>query len=83
MAVASAQPIPFSKLQKGMRVRVTHACDDCPEGVRLQEMGMVEGTEFTVVKVAPLGDPVEISFRGYRLCLRKSDTKCFEFALLA
>lgn len=82
MAVAGAQPIPFNKFRPGMRLRVDKACDDCVVGIRLQEMGLVAGTEVTVVKVAPLGDPVEISLRGYRLCLRKSDTKCFEFSLL-
>lgn len=78
MPVAELQPIPFSRLKKGMRIRITKACDDCAESIRLQEMGLVEGTEFSVIKVAPLGDPVEISLRGYRLCLRKSETKCFE-----
>ncbi len=78
MVVANSHPIQFGKLKKGMRIRIVRTCDDCGDSVRLQEMGLVEGTEFTVVKVAPLGDPVEISLRGYRLCLRKSETKCFE-----
>ena len=82
MPVASAEPIPFSKFRQGMHLRVVKACDDCVVGIRLQEMGLVAGTEVTVVKVAPLGDPVEISLRGYRLCLRQSDTHCFEFALI-
>ena len=38
------------------------------------ELGLTPGTEFTVTKVAPLGDPVEISVRGSRLCLRKTET---------
>lgn len=40
---------------------------------RLLAMGLLPGTEITVVQVAPLGDPVEIEFRGMRLSLRKSD----------
>ena len=51
---------------------------DCAECERLMEMGLTEGTEFSVEKVAPFGDPIEISVRGYRLCLRKSETHCFE-----
>lgn len=45
---------------------------------RLQEMGLTPGTEFTVVKIAPFGDPVEIDLRGYRLCLRRQESADFE-----
>lgn len=70
--------IPFSSLRKGMRARIVRILK-CPcELERLQEMGLTEGTEFRVVKVAPFGDPVEIDVRGYRLCLRKKETSCFE-----
>lgn len=65
----------FSKVKKGMLAKVVQAPSDTALAKRLQEMGLVEGTEFTVVKVAPLGDPIEISFRGYRLCLRKGETQ--------
>lgn len=37
-------------------------------------MGLTQGAEFTVLKVAPLGDPIEILLRGYRLCLRRNET---------
>ena len=68
----------FEDLKKGMRARITRAMPDCPECERLMEMGLTEGAEFSVVKVAPFGDPIEINIRGYRLCLRKSETHCFE-----
>lgn len=45
---------------------------------RIMDMGLTKGTSFTVRKVAPLGDPVEISVRGYELSLRKDDAKCIE-----
>ena len=64
----------FSDLRKGMVVRVCCAHGDSPETLRLQEMGLTVGTTFRVVKVAPLGDPVEIELRGYRLCLRRDET---------
>ena len=80
--MAETNRIDFSALKKGMKVRVLKACHDCEEGLRLQEMGLTKGAEFTVVKVAPLGDPVEISLRGYRLCLRKGETRDFELELL-
>jgi ferrous iron transport protein A len=40
---------------------------------KLLAMGLTRGTEFTVVRIAPLGDPVEIEVRGFRLSLRKSE----------
>ncbi|VVC75201.1 Ferrous iron transport protein A [Aquicella siphonis] len=40
---------------------------------RLLAMGLVPGTEFTVLRMAPLGDPIEIQVRGYALSLRKSE----------
>ncbi len=63
----------FEKLKPGDSGRVVkYICeDDC--AMRLQEMGLCEGTEFTVVKIAPMGDPVEVEFRRCRLCIRKSE----------
>jgi len=40
---------------------------------KLLAMGLTKGTEFTVTRVAPLGDPVEINVRGFNLTLRKSE----------
>jgi ferrous iron transport protein A len=40
---------------------------------RLLSMGLLPGTAFTVTRVAPLGDPVEIKVRGFALSLRKAD----------
>lgn len=41
--------------------------------IRLLEMGLTPGTLFTLLGVAPLGDPLELEVRGYRLSLRKSE----------
>lgn len=41
--------------------------------LRLREMGMLPGTTITLVRTAPLGDPLEIKVRGYNLTLRKSE----------
>jgi ferrous iron transport protein A len=43
---------------------------------RIMEMGIVEGTPITVVKTAPLGDPIQIKVRGYVLAIRKKDASC-------
>lgn len=45
--------------------------------VRLSELGLVPHTQVTVLKTAPLGDPIEITVRGYSLCLRKETAKQF------
>lgn len=42
---------------------------------RLMEMGITEGEVLEVVRLAPLGDPLEIRIRGYELSLRKSEAK--------
>ncbi len=42
---------------------------------RLLEMGVMEGTEIEVVKLAPLGDPIEVKLRGYHLSLRKQEAE--------
>lgn len=43
--------------------------------VRLREMGLLPGTLVTLVRTAPLGDPLEIKLRGYHLSLRKSEAE--------
>jgi ferrous iron transport protein A len=45
---------------------------------RIMEMGITKGTEVYVRKVAPLGDPVEVTVRGYELSLRKADAELIE-----
>lgn len=45
---------------------------------RIMDMGITKGTRIYVRKVAPLGDPVEVTVRGYELSLRKEDTDILE-----
>ncbi len=45
---------------------------------RIMDMGITKGAEFYVKKVAPLGDPVQITIRGYELTLRKQDAEIIE-----
>lgn len=44
--------------------------------LRLLDMGLIPRTKVTMQKVAPMGDPIEISVRGYELTLRKADAAC-------
>ena len=48
---------------------------------RIMDMGLTKGVEVYIRKVAPLGDPVEITVRGYELSLRKSDSYMIEVEL--
>ncbi len=45
---------------------------------RIMDMGITKGVEIYVRKVAPLGDPIEITVRGYELSLRKADAESIE-----
>ena len=45
---------------------------------RIMDMGITKGVDIYVRKVAPLGDPVEITVRGYELSVRKADAECIE-----
>ena len=47
---------------------------------RIMDMGVTKGTEIYVRKVAPLGDPVEVTIRGYELSIRKADAEMIELA---
>lgn len=45
---------------------------------RIMDMGITKGTEIYIRKVAPLGDPIEVTVRGYELSLRKADAEMIE-----
>lgn len=62
----------------GQAVKVTRLNGDGPVKRRIMDMGITKGVEVYVRKVAPLGDPVEITVRGYELSLRKADAEMIE-----
>lgn len=62
----------------GEIVRVIKLNGTGPLKRRIMDMGITKGVEIYVRKVAPLGDPVEITVRGYELSLRKSDAEIIE-----
>lgn len=59
-------------------VKVTRLNGDGPVKRRIMDMGITKGVEVYVRKVAPLGDPVEVTVRGYELSLRKADAEMIE-----
>ena len=62
----------LSEVECGKTAVVSELTGDGAVRRRIMDMGLTKGCEVTVVKVAPLGDPIEINVRGYELTLRKS-----------
>lgn len=62
----------------GSTVKVTKLTGEGPVKRRIMDMGITKGTAIYVRKVAPLGDPVEVTVRGYELSLRKADAQMIE-----
>ena len=62
--------IPLRELPPGRRARLVPPEEGQVIGRRLQDLGFVPETPIEVVRRAPLGDPVEVELRGYRMCLR-------------
>jgi ferrous iron transport protein A len=68
----------LATLPVGSRSKVTRIAGDDEISIRLMEMGLVPGVELVVIGVAPLGDPLELELRGYRLSLRRSEAARIE-----
>lgn len=66
----------------GGRARIVEVLGDDEVSQRLLEMGLTPGVEVRMLGVAPLGDPLEIELRGYRLSVRKSEAARVEIATL-
>jgi len=65
-------------IKPGNTVKVIKIGGEGPIKRRIMEMGITKNATITVRKVAPLGDPIEITVRGYELSLRKSDAEIIE-----
>lgn len=62
----------------GKTVKVTRLNGEGPVKRRIMDMGITKGVDIYVRKVAPLGDPIEVTVRGYELSLRKADAQMIE-----
>ena len=62
----------------GKTVKVTKLTGEGPVKRRIMDMGITKGVDIFVRKVAPLGDPVEVTVRGYELSLRKADAEMIQ-----
>jgi ferrous iron transport protein A len=68
----------LKETKPGATVHVAKIGGAGPVKRRIMEMGITKGVEVFVRKVAPLGDPVEVTVRGYELSLRKADAELIE-----
>ena len=62
----------------GQRVKVLKLEGTGPVKRRIMDMGITKGEDIYVRKAAPLGDPIEITIRGYELSLRKADSEMIQ-----
>ena len=65
-------------LKPGQRAVVKKLTGEGAVKRRIMDMGLTKGTEILVRKVAPLGDPLELTVRGYELSVRKADAEMIE-----
>lgn len=65
----------LKEISCGDMVKVVKLTGEGPVKRRIMDMGITKGVDVFVRKVAPLGDPVEITVRGYELSLRKADAE--------
>jgi ferrous iron transport protein A len=72
----------LADLAVGARARVASVLGTDDISVRLMEMGLTPGIELTLIGTAPLGDPLELELRGYRLSVRRSEAARVEIQSL-
>ena len=68
----------LEQVKPGQTVSVVRLHGEGPIKRRIMDMGITKGVEIHVRKVAPLGDPMELSVRGYELSVRKADAGMIE-----
>jgi ferrous iron transport protein A len=72
----------LDQLRVGQQARITAVAGADSLVQRLLEMGLIDGEELEVVGVAPLGDPIELRLRDYRLSLRRTEAARIQVAIL-
>jgi len=68
----------LSELAIGGSARIIRVTGSGAISMRLLEMGLTPGVTVSLLGVAPLGDPIELDVRGYRLSVRRSEAACVE-----
>ena len=78
MYIKGKKYMTLDELKPGTKGRITAVGGEGELRLRLLDMGLIPRTEVTLMKVAPMGDPIEIRVRGYEPTLRVSDAKNIE-----
>jgi ferrous iron transport protein A len=74
----------LSNLKKGQKAKVVFLnTTDKSLRRRLMDMGITEGVQIKIKKIAPLGDPIDIELRGYELCIRKTDMSMIDVEVIS
>ena len=68
----------LNEVKPGQVATIARINGQGPVKRRIMDMGLTKGTEVTVRKVAPLGDPIELTVRGYELSIRKDEAAAIE-----
>ena len=71
--MSDAPPMRLADLVRGQRARVVAVDAEGPLGQRLRDLGFLPGTEVSLLRRAPLGDPSVYVLRGTQFCLRRSE----------
>ena len=70
----------LKEVQTGVTAKIVRINGTGPVKRRIMDMGLTKGTEVTVRKIAPLGDPIELTVRGYELSIRKDEAAAIDVA---
>lgn len=74
----------LSNLKKGQKAKVVFLnTEDRSLRRKLLDMGITEGVQIKIKKIAPLGDPMDIELRGYELCVRKADLSMIDVEVMS
>lgn len=76
MSDEKMEKLTLNQVKVGRSVKVSRVMGNGPLRQRILDMGLTKGAEVMVRKMAPLGDPLEITVRGYELSLRKAEAAC-------
>ena len=66
------------QVKVGQTVKVKKLVGEGATKLRIMDMGIIKGVDVLVRKVAPLGDPIELTVKGYELSIRKSEAELIE-----
>jgi len=76
-------PLTLDRIPHGLKARILGVLGSGAGSIRLMEMGLVPGAPVSVIRSAPLGDPIQVRVRDYHLALRRIEARTISVALLA